>query len=46
MKSQSVTIQMEAVEQYFPVVLFVILCKVAFEVVEILEYGNSNEGFN
>ena len=28
MKSQSVTIQMKAIEQYFPVVLFIILWKV------------------
>ena len=28
MKSLSVTIQMKAVEQYFPVVLFIMLCKV------------------
>ena len=28
MKSYSVTIQMEATEQYFPVVLFIILYKV------------------
>ena len=28
MKSQSVTIQMKAIEQYFPVVLFIMLYKV------------------
>ena len=28
MKSYGVTIQMKATEQYFPVVLFIILCKV------------------
>ena len=28
MKSQSVTIQMKAIEQYFPVVLFIMLFKV------------------
>ena len=28
MKSKSMTIQMKATEQYFPVVLFVKLCKV------------------
>ena len=28
-KSTSVTIQMNAIEQYLPVVLFIILCKVA-----------------
>ena len=27
MKSFSVTIQMKATEQYFPVVLFIMLCK-------------------
>ena len=43
---QSVTIQMEATEQYFPVVLFITLYKVAptFEsVVEILKFNHSNE---
>ena len=36
MKSQSVTIQMKAIEQYFPVVLFNMLCKVVltFELVD------------
>jgi len=29
MKSLSVTIQMKATEQYFPMVLFIMLCKVA-----------------
>ena len=41
MKSQSVTIQMKATEPYFPVILFIILYKVAltFESVdEILKY--------
>ena len=28
MKSYSVTIQMKTTEQYFPVVLFIMLCKV------------------
>ena len=28
MKSYNVTIQMKATEQYFPVVLFIMLCKV------------------
>ena len=40
------TIQMKADEQYFPVVLFVMLYKVilSFECVdEILKYDNSNE---
>ena len=46
MKSQSVTIQMKAIEQYFPVVLFITLYKVvlAFESVdEILKCDHSNE---
>ena len=46
MKSQSVTIQMKAVEQYFPVVLFVMLYKVilTFESVdEILKCDRQNE---
>jgi len=36
MKSQSVTIQMKAIEQYFPVVLFNMLCNVVltFELVD------------
>ena len=40
------TIQMKAIEQYFPVVLFIILCKVAltFESVdEILQCDHSNK---
>jgi len=39
------TIQMHAIEQYFPVVLFIVLCKVAlhFEFVdEILKCDHSN----
>ena len=46
MKSYSVTIQMKATEQYFPVVLFVMLYKVVltFESVdEILKCDHSNE---
>ena len=46
MKSQSVTIQMKATEQYFPVVLFIMLYKVVltFESVEeILWCDHSNE---
>ena len=46
MKSYSVTIQMKAIEQYFPVVLFIMLHKVVvtFESVdEILKCGHSNE---
>ena len=48
MKSYSVTIQMKATEQYFPVVLFIMLYKVAltFEsVVEILKCDHSNESY-
>ena len=46
MKSLSVTIQMKATEQHFPVVLFIMLYKVvlSFESVdEILECDHSNE---
>ena len=49
MKSESVvTIQMKATEQYFPVVLFIMLYKVVltFESVdEILECDHSNESY-
>ena len=48
MKSQSVTIQMKATEQYFPVVLFSMLYKVVltFEPVgEILKRDHSNESY-
>ena len=48
MKSSSVTIQMKATEQYFPVVLFIMLYKVAltFESVdEIIKCDNSNESY-
>ena len=48
MKSLSVTIQMKATEQYFPVVLFIMLYKVVltFESVdEILKCDHSNEGY-
>ena len=48
MKSLSVTIQMKATEQYFPVVLFVMLYKAAltFESVnEILKCDHSNESY-
>ena len=41
-------IQVKATEQYFPVVLFIMLDKVVltFESVdEILKYGHSNESF-
>ena len=46
MKSRGVTIQMKATEQYFPVVLFIMLYKVAltFESVdEMLWCDHSNE---
>ena len=45
MKSYGVTFQMKATEQYFPVVLFILLRKVVltFESVdEILWFGHSN----
>ena len=48
MKSQSVTIYMKATEQYFSVVLFIMLCKVVltFESVdEILKCDHSNESY-
>ena len=48
MKSLSVTIQMKATEQYFPVVLFIMLYKVVltFESVdEILWCEHSNESY-
>ena len=48
MKSASVTIQMKATKQYFPVVLFIMMYKVVptFESVdEILEYDHSNESY-
>ena len=48
MKSLSVTIQMKATEQYFPVVLFIMLYKVilTFEFVnEILKCDHSNESY-
>ena len=48
MKCQSVTIQMEATEQYFPVVLFIMLFEVVltFEFVdEILKCDHSNESY-
>ena len=48
MKSYSVTIQMKATEQYFPVVLFIMLYKVVltFESVdEILKCDHSNESY-
>jgi len=48
MKSENVTIQMTAIEQCFPVVLFISLYKVviAFEPVdEILKFDHSNESY-
>ena len=48
MKSQSMTIQMKATEQYFPVVLFITLYKVVltFESVdEIPKCDLSNESY-
>ena len=48
MKSLSVTIQMKATEQYFPVVLFAILYKVVLSlesVDEILKCDHLNESF-
>ena len=48
MKSYGVTIQMKATEQYFPVVLFIMLFKViqSFKSVhEILKYDHSNKSY-
>ena len=48
MKSLSVTIQVKATEQYFPVVLFIMLCRgnLTFESVnEILKCDHSNESY-
>ena len=48
MKSQNVAIQMKATEQYFPMVLFIMLYKVVltFESVnEIPKCGHSNESY-
>ena len=48
MKSLSVTIQMKATEQYFPVVLFIMLYKLVltFESVdEIVKCDHSNESY-
>ena len=48
MKSLSVAIQMKAIEQYFPVVLFITLYKVVltFESVnETLKCDHSNESY-
>ena len=48
MKSCGVTIQMKATEQYFPVVLFIMLYKVVLtfkSVDEILKCDHSNESY-
>jgi len=48
MKPLGMTIQMKATEQYFPVVLFIMLYKMVptFESVDkILEYDHSNESY-
>ena len=48
MKSQSVTIQMKATQQYFPAMLFIILYKMVltFEFVgQILKCDHSNESY-
>ena len=48
MKSLSMTIQMKATEQYFPVVLFTMLDKVVLtceSVNEILKCDHSNESY-
>ena len=48
MKSLSVTIQMKATVQYFPVVLFIMLCKVVLtfdSVDEILKCDHSNKSY-
>ena len=48
MKPQSVTIHMKATEQYFSVVLFIMLYKIVltFESVdEILKFDHSNESY-
>ena len=48
MKSSSVTIQMKATEQYFPVVLFIMLYRevLTFESVdEIFKSDHSNESY-
>ena len=48
MKSYSVTIQMKAIEQYFSVVLFIVLYKVVptiESVDEILKCDHSNESY-
>jgi len=47
-KSLSVTIQMKATERYFPVVLFIVLCKVVLTVEsvdKILKCDNFEESY-
>ena len=48
MKSKSVTIKMKVAEQYFPVVLFIMLYKVVLAFAsldEILKSGHTNESY-
>ena len=48
MKSYGLTIQMKAIEQYFPAVLFIILYKIVLtfkSVDEILKCDHSNESY-
>ena len=48
MKFSSLTIQMRAIEKYFPAVLYILLCKMAltFDVDEILKYDTDwNESY-
>ena len=48
MKSQSATIQIKAIEQYFPVVLFIMLYKVVLtceSLDEIPKCDHSNESY-
>ena len=48
MKSYGVTIKIKATEQYFPLVLFIMLYKVVLTFVsvdEILKYDHSNESY-
>ena len=48
MKALSVTIQIKATEQYFPVVLFIMMCNVVLTVEsvdEIFKCDHSNESY-
>ena len=46
MKPLSVSLQMKSTEEYFPVVLFIMLYKVVLESVdEILKCGHSDESY-